>query len=109
MDLRAYYKKIREIESTIEPPFIIVIGLETPEGGKPGTSTEAARFVAAKLVAEGRARIASADEAKLFYDSQAEARQEAEATAAAQRMQVTIVGHSEPRPRQGKSSKDREI
>jgi hypothetical protein len=106
MDLKAYYKKIREVENTIIPPFVVIIGLDTPEGGKAGTSTEVTRFVAAKLISEGRARVASADETHLFYSVNAEARQEAEAKAAAQRMQVTIVGHTELKARPGKGSRE---
>ena len=106
MDLKAYYRKIREVESTIAPAYVVVVGVETPEGGKAGISTEATRAVAAKLVAEGRARIASAAEAKLFYETHAEARREAEASAAARQMQVTIMGQTELKSRPGKVSKD---
>jgi hypothetical protein len=106
MDLKAYYKKIRLIESTITPSFVVLVGLETPEGGKAGTPTEASRLVASKLIAEGRARLATSDEADTFYESHAEARREAEARSAAQRMQVTLVGHTELKGRPGKASKD---
>ena len=33
MDLRAYYQKIREIETRIEEAFAIVVSLETGDGG----------------------------------------------------------------------------
>lgn len=106
MDLRAYYKKIREVEGAIGTPYVVVVGLETPEGGKAGVGTEAVRFVAARLITEGRARLASAEEAKAFYEGHAEARRGAEASAAADRMQVTIVGHTDLKPRSSKASKE---
>ncbi len=106
MDLKAYYRKVHEVESAIPTPFVVVIGLDTPDGGKAGTRSEAARPVAAKLITEVRARLATEEEAKIFYGNQADARREAEALAAAQRMQVTLVPSSEYRSRQTKGPKD---
>ena len=54
MDLRAYYQKIREIETRIEEAFAIVVSLETGDGGKAGIATEVSRGIAAKMVVEGR-------------------------------------------------------
>src|SRR3954453_9669186 len=49
MDIRVYFQKFREIERNIQAPYVVVISLETPEGGKPGRATEVARESAAKL------------------------------------------------------------
>jgi hypothetical protein len=106
MDLRAYYKKIRDVESTISVPFVVVVSEETPDGGKTGRCAEASKPVAAKLIAEGRARLASEEDSKQYYESQAEGRREAEAVAAAQRMQVTLVASTDPRVSKGKTSKE---
>ncbi len=106
MDLRAYYKKIRDVESGIQEPFVVVVGTDTPDGGKAGTRSEAAKHIAAKLVVEGRARLATDEESKAFREEHAEARREAEATAAAQRMQVTIVPNTDYRAKPTKSSKE---
>jgi hypothetical protein len=105
VDLRSYYRKIREIEGGIKTPFVVVISLETPEGGKAGTQTEVSRHVAARLMAEGRALVATDAEAKQFHERQAEARCDAEAVAAAQRMQVTIVP-SDFRSKPAKSARE---
>ena len=43
-------------------PYVVVISLETPEGGKPGRATEVSRASAAQLIVEGKARLAGADE-----------------------------------------------
>ncbi len=67
MDLRAYYRKIRETETMLNGDHFVVVSLETSEGGKAGVRTEASRAVAAKLIAEGRARVASDEEGVEFY------------------------------------------
>ncbi len=106
MDLRAYYKRIREVEDSIPTEFVVVVGLDTPDGGKAGTRAEVAKPVAAKLIAEGRSRLASAEETEEYQELQAESRRAAEAFAASQRMQVTIVPSTEIRHRPTKSSRE---
>ena len=58
MDLRSYYRKLREVEATIPDEHVVLVSLATPEGGKAGVRTEAPKAIAAKLIAEGRARLA---------------------------------------------------
>ena len=53
MDIRVYFQKIREIERNIQDPYVVVVSLETPEGGKPGRATEVTREAAAKLDRRG--------------------------------------------------------
>ncbi len=97
MDLRAYYKKIREVESGIEGAFLVLISQETPEGGKVGVRTEVPRHVAAKLLVEGRARIATIQEAADFQEENIEAKRVADQLAAANRMQVMVIPAKELR------------
>jgi hypothetical protein len=66
MDLRVFYQKIRSIEKEIVPMFVVVVSLDTPEGGKAGALTEVRRDVAAKLIVEGRARLANTEESDEF-------------------------------------------
>ena len=99
MDLRAYYKRIREVEARIGQPYVVVMSLDTPDGGKAGVSAEVARPVAAKLVTEGRVRLATEEEAAAFHSGQTEARLAEEARIAAQRMQVMLVPSAETRVR----------
>ena len=66
MDMRVFYQKIRALESTIPDLYVVVISLETPEGGKAGMPTEVRRDLAAKLVVEGRARLATPEETNAF-------------------------------------------
>ena len=61
MDLRSYYKKVRDADATLTGEHIVMVSLETSEGGKQGVLTEVPRAIAAKLIAEVRARVATED------------------------------------------------
>jgi hypothetical protein len=91
MDLRAYYKKVREADETLTGEDIVVVSLDTPEGGKAGVRTEVPRAVAAKLLAELRARVASPEEAREFHEGQHAARETHEQSEAAKRVQVMVI------------------
>lgn len=66
MDLRAYYQKIRKIEAGITEPMVLIVSRETPDGGKPGARADVSRAVAARLVAEEKAELATAEETTAF-------------------------------------------
>ena len=66
MDLRAYYKKMREIEDTIAEPFAVIVSRETPDGGKKGVAADVARSAAARMVADEKADLASPEQAAKF-------------------------------------------
>jgi hypothetical protein len=91
MDLRSYYKKLREVERTIAEEFPVVVSKETPEGGKPGMLTEVPRALAARLIAESRAEVADAKTASRFREEAEEKRYAADQLLAASRMQVMVV------------------
>jgi len=95
MDLKRYYQNIHDLESRIEGAFAVVVSLETPDGGKPGTMTEVLPKVAAKMVVDGIARLASAEEARSHRDAQAEAQRAATQAALANRVQLSVVSTSE--------------
>ena len=80
MDLQMYYQKIREMETKIADEFPLVVSMATADGGKGGTKTEVARRLAAKLLVEGLARLASKDELKAYREGLAEAQRLAEAS-----------------------------
>ena len=95
MDLKAYYQKIRDLESKIAEEFPVVISKETSDGGKGGNFAEVTRPIAAKMVTEGTARLATADESKTYRDAQAQAKQAADQAAEAAKVQLTVVSASE--------------
>jgi hypothetical protein len=106
MDLKGYYRNIRELSGRIEEAYPVVVSLGTPDGGKAGVYAEAPRGLAAKLVVEGRARLASADEASVYREGQAEARRLAEQAAAASRMQLTVLTTADLNRLRGSKSKE---
>jgi hypothetical protein len=95
MDMRVYYRKVREIEEKLPADSLVVVSKETSEGGKAGVLTEVSRRNAAKLLVEDRVTLATEEEAQRFHEAQAEARRAAEQIAAATRMQVTVVPTAE--------------
>jgi hypothetical protein len=95
MDLRVYYQKIREVESTIGVEYPVIVSKDTGDGGLEGTKTEVARKLAAKMVVEGQARLATADEAVAYRESLAERIRQAEQAAAAARLQISVLSTKE--------------
>ncbi len=95
MDLKVYYEKIRELESQIAEEFAVVVSHQTADGGKSGIKTEVPRRMAARLMFDGVARLATPDEANSFREAAVEAKRAAEQAAAAARVQVTVLSSAE--------------
>jgi hypothetical protein len=91
MDLRSYYRKLREVEATIPEEHVVLVSIATPEGGKAGVRTEAPKAIAAKLIAENRARLANAEEAEEFRSAMRLAKEKFDQEEAARRMQVVVI------------------
>ena len=66
MNLRVYYQKIRTLEAEIAEPFVVIISRETGDGGKAGVKSDVPRYLAAKLITEEKAELASPQEAAQF-------------------------------------------
>lgn len=103
MDLQAYYRKIREKEAELAGDSVVVISLETTDGGRAGVSTEVRKGQAARLVVDGKARVASEEEAAGFRAEQAARHEEAEEKAAMARVQLAVM--AEGQIKKGKGSK----
>jgi len=95
MNLNSYYDKIRETEAQIPGDCAVLVSRETPDGGRAGQLVEAPRRVAARMVVEGSARLATADEAASFRASLQKAKAEADDAAAASKLQFTVVPAAE--------------
>lgn len=63
MDLKVFYQKMRKLEQEIVKDHVVVVSLETPDGGRPGIRTEVTRENAARMIVEGRCRLATKNEA----------------------------------------------
>jgi len=95
MDLRLYYQKIRDAEAKIKDEFPLVVSQETADGGKAGTLTEVPRHIAAKLLVEGLAQLASPAQRQAFVNAMTEAKRVADEFAAAAQVHVTVLSSSE--------------
>jgi hypothetical protein len=78
MDVRVYFQKLRKIEAAIPEPYVVIVSRETPDGGKPGVKTNVARSLAAKLIVEDQATLATPEETAQFRAEMERQRQEAE-------------------------------
>jgi hypothetical protein len=95
MDVRSYYRKVKDTEEGLKGSEVVLVSLATPEGGKEDVRTEAPRNVAARLIVEGRARVATDAEAAEFREGLRTARQKHEREEAARRVQIVVVPQAE--------------
>ena len=91
MDLKVYYRKLREIEKGIEDEFVVVKSLATPDGGIAGRLTEVRRQLAARLVADGMSELATKGEAAAFRRKNSEEKKRAEEQQAAAKVQFAVL------------------
>jgi len=97
MDLKAYYRKIREVEAQLPAEDVVIVSYETPDGGVPGVKTEVSRRLAAKLLVEGKGRLATEEEAAEYRKEMEASYRRAQETAAASRVQIAVVSDAELR------------
>lgn len=95
MDLKQYFRKIRQVEAGLIETYPLVVSLETADGGKPGLVSEICREEAAKMIVEGRAVLASEEEKELYREQQVRAKDAAERAELAKRVQVAIISDRE--------------
>jgi hypothetical protein len=91
MDLKQYFRKIREVEAGIGDAYPIIVSRETADGGKAGAMVEVSRTIAAKMIVEGRAVLASEEEKELYRQEQISRRRASEHTELTKRIQIAIV------------------
>ena len=91
MDLRQYYQKIREKESSFKDPYPVLVSRETGDGGKNGALTEVTRQIAARMLVDGTAQEASEEQAREFRRQQAEGLRLAQEAAEASKVQVAVL------------------
>jgi hypothetical protein len=91
MDLRQYYQNIRETEKSINHPYPVVASQKTGDGGKSGVLTEVTRQIAAKMLVDGTAQLAKAEDAEAFRKQQAAAQKQAQQAAEAAKIQIALM------------------
>jgi hypothetical protein len=94
VDIKQYFRKIREAEATISENFPVVISRETSDGGKAGIPTEVSRSTAAKMIVEGCAVLASEPQAAEYRAQQRAAKEAFDAAELSRRVQIAIVDHA---------------
>jgi hypothetical protein len=97
MDLKKYYRKLRDIERTLLDDYVIIRSLPTPDGGIAGRLTEVGKEVAARMVADGIAELAGPDEIESFRRELADQRQREEQGRAAAQIQFTVLSEGDLR------------
>ena len=95
MDLRLFYRKIREVEAAIEGAYPIVVSLATPDGGIAGVLSEVSRAAAARQIVEGKVRLANETERRAFLEQFENARRIAERAKFVNRMQIAVFSGNE--------------
>ena len=101
MDMKAFYQKLRQIEESISDPHVVIVSHETPDGGRAGVMTETPRPLAARMIAEGKARLATKEESGSFQEKVVEAKRQADQAMAASRMQLTVISDADLRSLRG--------
>ena len=105
MDLKAYYRKVRGVEASIEEDFPVIRSLATEEGGIAGRLTEVPRAIAAQMINDGKAALTTEEEAREFRKGVEEARKREQQRARAAEIQFTILSEADLRTLQGVSKK----
>jgi hypothetical protein len=103
MDLKVYYQKLRQIEASLTNPYMVLVSLATPDGGRAGVPTEAPRDIAAKMIVDGSARLATEAETQEYREKCQEASRAAEQASLASRIQVTVLSEPEAKKPAGGS------
>ena len=105
MDLKVFYQKVRQVEASLPGAHVVVISQETPDGGRAGVPSEVTRAVAARMIVQGSARLATPDEANTFCEGIAKAKRVIDQQAAASRVQVRVISDADLRALQGSAKK----
>lgn len=96
-----YFQKLEATERELVTPHVFVVSEATPDGGKAGVISEVSRSVAARLIAEGRARLATDSQEQDYRAAKERARAAIEQERLANRVQVTVLSENELRSLRG--------
>lgn len=91
MDLKGYFRKVKDLEKKIQDRDFYVVSLATQDGGKAGVMTQVSRRVGCQLIVEGKAREAKDDEVAKFEAELAARRLAHEKQEAVSRIQVQVI------------------
>lgn len=107
MDLRVFFQKLRKIEQEIVDPHVVMVSHETPDGGKAGQLAEVSRSNAARLILEGHAHLATAEESAEFRAAVRKGVEEAQQRLLAEKVQVNVISDADLRAMKSTSRPDK--
>jgi hypothetical protein len=105
VDLKQYFKKIKDTEASIEEHYPLIASLETADGGKPGATVEVSRREAARAIVENRAVLANEEQKKAYFEQLAARKKQAEKAELSHRLQIAVISDSELRSALAKPEK----
>ena len=79
MNLRDFYANVRNTIATLDDPFVVLVSKVTQDGGKAGVMTLAKREIAARLIVQDRARLATEEETTTYFSDEKAKRDQADA------------------------------
>ena len=97
MDLKGYYRKLRETERGLPDDYAVVKSLPTADGGVAARLTEVTKAVAARMIVDGLAELAGPEEAQAFRKDLAERKKREEDKQAATRIQFAVLSDADMR------------
>ncbi len=94
MELKQYFKKIKDAEASISEAYPLIVSSETEDGGKPGVVVEVSRREAARAIVENRAALASEEQKQAHWEQVSARKKMAEKIELSRRLQIAIVSDS---------------
>lgn len=91
MDVKGYYRRLREKEAELPDGDLVVVSEATADGGQEGVVSVVPKQIACRLLVEGRARLASAEEKLRFEREERAAREAWQKVQEAQRIHVQVM------------------
>ncbi|MGJ5817882.1 hypothetical protein [Paludibaculum fermentans] len=91
MDLKGYFRQVKDLEKKIQDRDFYIMSLATQDGGRAGVLTQVARRVGCQLIVEGKARQATDEEIAKFQGDQTARRLAHEKQEAVSRIQVQVI------------------
>jgi hypothetical protein len=95
MDMRQFYKKIKEFEAGITNEEVIVVSNDTPDGGKAGVMSELKRSLAARMLTEGKVRLATEEEVQSFQLEKEAEYSRAQEVLSSSKVQIAVISEAE--------------
>jgi hypothetical protein len=97
MDMKEFFQDVRRIEESIRGESVVIVSLQTKDGGKAGVLNEVAKKIAARTIAEAKARLATEEEAEGYRADVAESLRAAAEQNMANQVRLSIIPESDLR------------